>query len=134
MKEYTFTATKYGNYRVTYTVSDQSMNPAFLPLLIVVADDVKPEVTITEKQITVPYLTAIIFDNFTVADNVTPTEELKVTIVVYDKNFSVVSVGKKFEAKYVGDYVVYVYCADAVGNSSYATFMLTVPESTVQNQ
>lgn len=134
MKEYTFTATKYGNYRVTYTVSDQSMNPAFLPLLIVVADDVKPEVTITEKQITVPYLTAIIFDNFTVADNVTPTEELKVTIVVYDKNFSVVSVGKNFEAKYVGDYVVYVYCADAVGNSSYATFMLTVPESTVQNQ
>ncbi len=133
-KEYTFTVTKYGNYRLTYTVSDQSMNSAFLPLLIVVADDVKPEVTITKKQITVPYLTALVFDNFTVSDNVTPTEDLKVTVVVYDKNFSVVSVGTTFEAKYAGDYVVYVYCADAAGNSNYATFTLTVPESAVQNQ
>lgn len=132
-KEYAFTVTKYGNYRVTYTVNDQSMNSAFLPLLIVVSDDVKPVVTITEDHITVPYLTAYTFDNFTVADNVTPTEELKVTVVVYDKSFSVVSVGKTFEATYVGDYVVYVYCADAVGNSSYATFTLTVPESAVEN-
>ena len=133
-KEYTFTVTKYGNYRVTYTVSDQSMNSAFLPLLIVVADDVKPVVTITEKHVTVPYLTAYTFDNFTVSDNVTPTEELKVTVVVYDKSFSVISVGKTFDANYVGDYLVYVYCADTAGNSSYATFTLTVPESAVQNQ
>jgi hypothetical protein len=133
-KEYTFTVTKYGNYRVTYTVDDQSLNPAFLPLLIVVADEIAPEVVITEQHITVPYLTEYTFNNFTVSDNVTPTEELKVTIAVYNDRFSVVSVGEKFEAKYAGNYVVYVYCSDAAGNSSYATFTLTVPESAVQNQ
>ena len=133
-KEYAFTAQKYGNYRVTYTANDQSMNSAFLPMLIVVADEIAPVITVTEKHVDVPYLTEYTFDNFTVSDNYTPADELNVTIAVYDEAFSVVSVGKTFKAEYVGNYVVYVYCTDSAGNSSYITFTLTVSESAVQAQ
>lgn len=46
-------------------------------------------------------------------------------MVDYDNN-SVVSVGNKFTAKYVGRYKVYVYCTDEAGNSDYASFTVIV--------
>lgn len=126
-EKYTVTLSSYGNYRINYKTVDQSGNETSLPCVINVEDDVKPVVTIKEEVVKVKALTVTKIDNFTVSDNLTATENLKVTIIVMDvKQNSVVFVGEEFAARYVGTYKVYVYCADEVGNESFASFTLIV--------
>ena len=124
---YTFTLTKYGNYRINYRTVDQGRNEANMPCVIRVEDDVKPTVEIKEKVIKIKRLTIYEIKNYSVKDNMTDEKNLEVTIIVMDeKQNSIISVGSEFEAKYKGEYVVYVYCTDEVGNSSYASFALIV--------
>lgn len=127
---YTFTAMQYGNYRVVYRAEDQKGNSAELVSVIIVEDEIAPEVTLSCKQrVSVPYLSVYKIDDFSVSDNITATDELIVTIVVIDeKNNSVISVGEEFEAKYKGEYSVYVYCVDKAGNSGYAKYTIVVEE------
>lgn len=124
---YTFTLTKYGNYRINYRTVDQGGNEANMPCVIRVEDDVKPTVEIKEKVIKIKRLTVYEIKNYSVKDNMTDEKNLEVTIIVMDeKQNSIISVGSEFEAKYKGEYVVYVYCTDEAGNSSYASFALIV--------
>ena len=126
-EKYTITLNSYGNYRINYKTVDQGGNVASLPCVINVEDDVKPTITIKEEIVRVKVLSVTKLDNFTVSDNLTATENLKVTVIVMDvKQNSVVFVGDEFAARYVGTYTVYVYCADGVGNESFATFTLIV--------
>ncbi|MBQ9714508.1 MAG: hypothetical protein IJV83_04215 [Clostridia bacterium] len=127
-KAYTFTVTQYGHYRVVYTATDQKGNLVELPFVIIVEDETAPTIELTcNKKVTVPYLTLYTIDDFVVSDNITAVEDLVVTLVVMDqRNNSVVSVGKEFEAKYAGEYTVYVYCVDEAGNSAYTTYTVVV--------
>ena len=127
-QRYTFDATKYGNYRITYSTQDQSGNSYAATPVVIIADETAPTVTINgSNTVTVKRLSVYTINNFTVADNYSATEKLTVTpIVIDEKHHSVISVGTRFEAKYAGTYTVYVYCEDEAGNSSYATFTLIV--------
>lgn len=98
-----------------------------MPCVIRVEDDEKPTIEIKEKVIKIKRLTVYEIKNYSVKDNMTDEKNLEVTIIVMDeKQNSIISVGSEFEAKYKGEYVVYVYCTDEAGNSSYASFALIV--------
>lgn len=128
-QKYSFTVTKYGNYRVTYKATDQSGNTYTLSKVIIVADEEAPVVTVNSKTVTISQLSIYQIDNFKITDNYSTEENLTVTVMVCDEtNLSVVSVGTQFEAKYAGTYTVYVYCEDEAGNGGYATYTLIVEE------
>jgi len=128
-REYVFTAKSYGDYRVTYYAEDQNSNPVTMSAVVIVADEVAPTVTVSDKTVTVPHEVVYKINNYTVSDNITSTENLTLTIFVMDDKSSVVSVGEEFETKYEGTYTVYIYCEDEAGNSAYATFTVIVSGS-----
>lgn len=125
---YSFTPNSYGDYSVSYKTIDQSGNAGSLPFIIIVRDDKNPVVKINgDTTVKIKRSTEYNIDNYTVSDNLTKAENIEVAIVVVDyDNNSVVSVGNKFTAKYVGRYKVYVYCTDEAGNSDYASFTVIV--------
>ena len=124
---YTFTLKEYGKYRIQYRTIDQSGNEVTMPYLINVEDDEKPSIQIENEVITIKRLTVYEIKNYVVSDNITAQDKLSVTVIVMDKKQnSVISVGNEFEAKYSGEYTVYIYCTDEAGNSSYASFVLIV--------
>ncbi len=124
---YTFTLKEYGKYRIQYRTIDQSGNEVTMPYLINVEDDEKPSIQIENEVITIKRLTVYEIKNYVVNDNITAQDKLSVTVIVMDKKQnSVISVGNEFEAKYSGEYTVYIYCTDEAGNSSYASFVLMV--------
>lgn len=129
-KEYSFDVTQYGNYRVVYRAIDQKGNDVERPCVIIVEDEVAPQIELTcAKEVTVPYLTVYKIEEFSVSDNISADEDLTVMVVVVDeKNNSVISVGEEFEARYIGKYKVYVYCADKAGNTSYASYTIIVTD------
>ena len=130
---YSFNVTQYGNYRVTYKAVDQGGNSSTITKVIFVVDEEAPVVTVKDQTVTIPVLTVFNVENFTVSDNYSAEDKLTVTVMVCDEsNYSVVSVGSRFEAKYAGTYTVYVYCEDEAGNNSYASFTLVVEDADAQ--
>ena len=124
---YTFTLKEYGKYRIHYSTEDQSGNKMNMPYLINVEDDEKPTIRIENEVVTIRRLTVSEIKNYAVSDNITEQDKLSVTVIVMNnKQNSVISVGNEFEAKYSGEYTVYIYCTDEAGNSSYASFVLIV--------
>ena len=103
------------------------------------ADNIDPTIVFDEginenTLITMKVGNTHIIKGFTVSDNLTSTEDLFTRVLIYNENYSTVAydVMGKFNGEYTfnqtGNYIVSVYCQDAVGNYSIATYSISVVE------
>lgn len=125
---------KYGEYLFSYSFTDGKSNRKTAPFIINVLDDVSPEITVTgETDIKIKAGQTVVPPTYKVTDNVSDAENIIVTAIVYDYRGMLVSasrIDKKSDGSYTfnkaGKYTVYLYCRDEVGNSTFATYTVTV--------
>lgn len=122
--QYTFNLDEAGTYKIEYE-AEVGKEKARVQAIVVVSDTIPPKITFENglnetKYVKVKAGTEYTFASFTVSDNLTPADELIVTVFVRDYNFNTLQVGgTSITFMYRGYYVIQVYCTDADGN--YAT-------------
>ena len=123
-EEYTFTASEYGIYYVSYDVRDSKGNRDTLNYLVVVSDDVAPTLTVNGTYKT-EYKGSVTILSATATDNV--DGDLKVTIWVEksDKTTREVKAGEKLSLE-KGSYKIVYYAMDANGNFAVQRFEILV--------
>lgn len=128
-KGYSFKITDFGSYLILYTYTDGAGKTADDRFAITVTDVISPEITLDGydgKPVSVSVNKEISPVAFTVKDNVTAKENIKVTIIVYnEKGVAVCASNDKFTLTAAGNYTVYVYCTDEAGNTAYASYQVT---------
>ncbi|MBQ8428992.1 MAG: hypothetical protein IJX30_02735 [Clostridia bacterium] len=122
--EYTFTASEYGIYYVSYSVRDSKGNRDTLNYLIVVSDDVAPTLTI-EGSYQTEYKSKVKICSATAMDNV--DGELPVTIWIEktDKTTREVQAGETVSLE-KGNYKIVYYAMDENGNFAVKRFEILV--------
>lgn len=125
-RSYEITLDEYGIYTVTYKVKDQNGVENSLSYRINVVDEVPP--TISFKGIPNGIQVIKVGKKYTIADYeasdlFSPANKLKVTLFVYDEHYGRISTGSKtFVPNKEGIYIIYAYCTDEAGNSSYCSY------------
>lgn len=131
-KEYYIKLNEYGSYRITYTATDVDWVNEESGLLIdevYVPDTSAPVITITSGGVTeVTVGSVIAIPTFTVKDNVTPSENISVSVFVITSAGRVIPLGEcdSFKAEYTGTYKFVIYAVDAEGNVATAEHAVQV--------
>ena len=131
-RAYTFKIEEYGIYYITYSYKDFSNNNTTINVPITILETTPPSLTINgyaEGAVQEAKLnTKISVAGYTAVDNETPTDELQVQVVVWSPKGEVVPLGgtNSFDLTLRGDYKVYYYCYDEVGNAALTYYYIRV--------
>ena len=125
---YSFKIDGFGSYLVLYQYTDGSGKVGDDRFAITVTDIELPEITLNGydgKPIQASINTELSPLAYTVKDNITATDKINVTIVVYNsKRVAVCVSNDKFTLTKAGKYTVYIYCSDEAGNTAYVSYEL----------
>ncbi len=130
---YNFILEQFGDYTVEYYVKDATGKVTFNAYVVTSADVTAPTITFKDKKVDSNYVQEMKvgykykIKEFVVEDNDTPANELETHIFVYNTNgqllFAEVT---EITPTYEGRYIVYIYCLDSAGNSSYVMYQINV--------
>lgn len=125
---YSFRIDAFGSYLVLYRYTDGSGKVGDDRHAITVTDTEIPSVTLDNydgKPVQASVNAEISPAAHTVKDNITASDKINVTIVVYnDKGVAVCVTDDKFTLTKAGKYTVYIYCTDEAGNTAYVSYEL----------
>ena len=123
---YSFKIDGFGSYLVLYQYTDGSGKVGDDRFAITVTDIELPEITLNGydgKPIQASINTELSPLAYAVKDNITATDQINVTIVVYNsKRVAVCVSNDKFTLTKAGKYTVYIYCTDEAGNTAYVSY------------
>ena len=132
-KEYTIKVDVYGQYLVTYTAEDtfnQRTNTTTLTYAINVLDEVKPEIKFAgEFKQTVKVGETMVIPSFTVSDNVTAAEDIRITKYVLTPSGVLVTIpadSNSVKATQSGKYEFRIIATDGAGNATMVKATVTV--------
>lgn len=130
-KEYVIKVDKYGKYNISYTAYESySEKEASASYMIHITDDVKPTVTFKQKKVTEAQVGDVLcIPDYTVSDNETKAEDIKVMKYVEDPNGHVLQMTGKsnaVKATQEGTYKLIVLAVDEVGNICNESWKITV--------
>ena len=124
---------KYGTYTVVYTYVDGFGNVATRMSFIVVTDDIKPEMRLTENYtkdtvVDIEYGKKVTVSGYRVLDNETSEDALEVSILVImpDNDSIVLESDLSFVPTIKGVYTIYYVCYDEAGNYTTAEYKVNV--------
>ena len=130
--DYTVLLDRYGEYLFTYSYADGKGRTANYSHMVSVLDKIAPTIALTDPNRT--SVDAKVGESikplaYTASDNLTASDKLTVSVIVYDANGLLVIANRigrdndgSFTLKKAGTYTVYLYCADEMGNTSYVTY------------
>lgn len=125
---YSFRIDDFGSYLVLYQYTDGSGKVGDDRYAITVTDVEIPSVTLDNydgKPIKVKVDAEISPVAYTVKDNITASDKINVTVVVYNsKGVAVCVTNDKFTLTKADKYTVYIYCTDEAGNTAYVSYEL----------
>ena len=125
---YSFRIEDFGSYLILYQYTDGSGKVGDDRYAITVTDIELPEVALNDydgKPVQVSVNTELSPLAYTVKDNITATDKINVTIVVYNgKGVAVCVTNDKFTLTKADKYTVYIYCSDEAGNTAYVSYEL----------
>ncbi len=117
---YSFRVSEYGQYLFTFNAEDSSERSSSFSYAVTVDDLVKPVVTVKDKfQSEVALGQNIKIPDFTVSDNVTAGENLKVAVYVFTSDGRMVTLPEGtggYKPARTGVYEVRIVAADEAGN------------------
>lgn len=123
---YSFEITDFGSYLIVYEYGDGAGRKQDDRFVITVTDVVAPEIALVGyngKPVSVGVNKEIKPVSFSVKDNVTATENIKTTVIVYsEKGVAVTASNGNFVLTSAGNYTVYIYCSDEAGNTAYVSY------------
>lgn len=122
--EYTFTASDYGIYYVSYDVKDSKGNRDTLNYLIVVSDNVAPTLTVNGTY-EAEYKDKVTIHSATATDNVDGELEVTIWIEKADKTTREVQAGETVSLE-KGKYKIVYYTMDENGNFAVQRFEIQV--------
>ncbi len=130
-RDYTLTLTENGKYRVMYTYMDKWGNQISTSFFANVSDTIPPEIVLDDGYngtiVNVKLNENVQIKSYSVSDDKTDKTDLVVKIMVYSPTFEQVFVNNgAFIAKKTGQYTVYYYVYDSVGNYAVATYKVNV--------
>ncbi len=131
-RSYQMKLTEHGTYTITYIVEDQNGQKLTLPYTVNVEERVAPTLTLEQGYNESTVVEAKVHSRITVvgctaSDNSTATENLQIGITVLAPNMEVILVdGGTFDAHLIGDYKVFYYCYDSVGNYAMRYYTIRV--------
>lgn len=130
-KEYVIKVDKYGKYNVSYAAYDSfSEKDASASYMIHITDDVKPTVKFKQKKVTEAKVGDVLcIPDYTVSDNETKAEDIKVRKYIEDPNgYMIQLTGKSnaIKATQEGTYKLIVLAIDEVGNICNESWKITV--------
>ena len=125
---YSFRIDDFGSYLVLYQYTDGSGKVGDDRYAITVTDVEIPSVTLDNydgKPVKVKVNAEISPVAYTVKDNITASDKINVTVVVYNsKGVAVCVTNDKFTLTKADKYTVYIYCTDEAGNTAYVSYEL----------
>lgn len=126
--EYSFKIEGFGSYLILYKYTDGSGKVGDDRYAITVTDIEIPTVTLDNydgKPIKEKVNAEISPVAYTVKDNITASDKINVTVVVYNsKGVAVCVTNDKFTLTKADKYTVYIYCTDEAGNTAYVSYEL----------
>lgn len=134
-RSYTVIASKYGTYIATYSCQDQaykggvlSPNKQSTGISAFVIDDVAPEIKVDTSKASASIGSTVSVRSYTVSDNITPKDEIKVSIYVISPTgvMSDITSKKNFLADVKGEYKVIYYAADLADNIASVSYVVDV--------
>lgn len=132
-REYTIDLTQYGQYFVSYVACDTFNGKDFeLGYAITVEDRTAPEIAFSHEFATTGKVgEAIVIPDFTVSDNVTAAEEIRISKFVLTSDGRLVELtgsSNAFRPAKAGNYEVRIVAVDAAGNIAMVRQIVTVTE------
>ena len=125
---YSFEIDGFGSYLVLYQYTDGSGKVGDDRYAITVTDIELPTLTLNDydgNPVQVSIGAELSPLAYTVKDNITATNKINVTIIVYNvKGVAVCVTNDKFTLTKAGKYTVYIYCTDEAGNTAYVSYEL----------
>ena len=130
-KDYTISLSRYGQYLVTYSPINRTDTIVSKPLQtsIIVQDSQAPDLRVEDtKPVTIKLGETHAIKKYSVADNETPVEKIKVMIVVMDAQNCMVQRGSSdtFKPTFKGNYTIYIYAYDEAFNYTIVEYELRV--------
>ncbi len=123
-KEYTVTLTQYGDYLLSGKYSD-GRNVQRFGITVTVMDDGAPVFTITKQEKNVTLGSEVVFDQYTVTDNI--DTQVRVNVYVIDTYGKMILLeNEKFTAKEKGLHTVIFAAEDSSGNVTIESYTFTV--------
>lgn len=127
---YEFTPDRFGMYSVEYAASDSFGNEQKFVYVVLVLDNVAPEITFTGEPVKTGKVgEAFVIPEIAVTDNVSAAENIVVSRYVRTASGRMTTVGSKsnsFIPSRKGVYTVYVIAHDEAGNVAVKTYDVTV--------
>jgi len=126
-KSYVITATKIGDYTISYVVSDSRDNTFYYDYGFSVIDNIAPQITIGEhaekanKGDTVKIASMI-----SLTDNYSPADKISVYYYVKSPSSVITPAGESFTAGEAGIYTVYIYAFDENFNIAMVKYTVSV--------
>ena len=118
---------KYGNYSVMYTATDAEGNSEDYYYGISVLDLEAPTLNLDVSNVHAKVGSKIHVRNYNTSDNLSIQSEIKTYVHVIAPDYSIVNLkDKTFVADKKGEYTVYYYCYDAVGNLTVKHYKIVV--------
>ena len=125
-KEYVIVLSEYGQYKLSYTVTDSMGNKAQGGYGIRVADEKPPELILSGIIREAKAGEAFALASVTVADNVNVAEDITVFFAVKDYEGVMTRAEGTFMPEKAGVYEVYAYAVDTSGNSVMESYKVIV--------
>lgn len=131
-RDYTFTLTENGKYRVSYSYSDNFGNMLVFAFFANVIDTVAPTIVLDDgynetTMVNARLNSTITLKGYAVSDDKTESSKLIVKVMAYSPSSEqVFIVNNSFKATKKGTYTVYYYVYDEIGNYSVASYKIMV--------
>lgn len=127
-KEVSFIAAENGRYDVYMEVTDSVGNGELYAYSVEVVNKDGAKITLSNVKTTVKAGSQITLAKASVTDNLTPSEELEIHVIICTPSWTMETVknGQKYTPKQYGTYTVYYYVTDSDGNITMESYQFTV--------
>ena len=107
-KTYQFVVSEYGRYSCSYAYEDSKGNTDDFSYVVSCFDKVQPEIVVEKTAITGKVSEALVIPSYTVSDNYSNAEQIKVYVQIIEPTYNIVSVkeGKPYIPKVAGTYTI----------------------------
>ena len=127
ISDYVITLANYGDYRIVYTVKDDSGKTGSITVSLGVYDFVKPEIVLDGEVPTSASVGATItLPNATATDNCTAAEDIRLSVQIVAPNGKVKPYNSKMTYDVAGTWKIRYVAYDAEGNMQMLTYQVVV--------